>query len=695
MATQRTQIYLEGVSVDLDKNIDTDLTYSIADIGDFETRKTTYSKTVSIPATANNNFLFGNYFDANIENPYDSLVENVGVNFNPLKKAFVQVLVDNVEVFAGVLRLLEIKQLEDGSIVYECALFGSLGGLFTAVGDKMLTDLDWSAYSAPFNFYDIVASWSRTDWIYTMANYGLVTTTTPSEWSFKINSFRPSFFLKTIYNKILEEAGYTSNDFFINNLEKLLFINGDENYSIYVTNLATGNFSAGQTITELAIDGPLAINISGGYLAGNNLYIFNDTQSPLDVNVSGTIDYRLNSSSVLPRIVKFGVYNGLTTLIAEHSHTMTSLGNGSFSYNFNIQIPTDTNSISFQFRFPDGGFFSFNRFSTSTFSLISNNKSLKAPIKQGIGSIEGKNFVPDGMKQSDFLKALFNLFNLYITTNPENEFDLVVKPYPNFYTTNEVDWTYKVDNNKGFSIKPSNQYLPKSFVYKYKDDTDYYSKVYKNKYGVSFGSYIKATDNEFSKDDKTIEIPFSLPITARFGLNSDMYLPAMYDLEANGDYKQVQTNPKLAFFGGIKSCSNYKIVNINGSANSNDNLTYPYFGHLYDFETNGNEESNLFDVAFNKPQDIYYPQLVDYPQNNLYKFYYEGYVYNLNSKDSKLVGLYLLLNNLDIKNIDFTKLVRVGTTLYYLNLVDGYNPLSNELTKVELLKYNPLIIEEV
>jgi hypothetical protein len=690
MATQRTQIYLEGVSVDLDKNIDTDLTYSIADIEDFETRKTTYSKTVSIPATANNNFLFGNYFDANIENPYDSLVENVGINFNPLKKAFVQVMVDNVEVFAGVLRLLEIKQIEDGSIVYECALFGSLGGLFTAVGDKMLTDLDWSAYSAPFNLFDIVASWSRTDWIYTMANYGLVTATYQSEWSFKINSFRPSFFLKTIYNKILEEAGYTSNNFFTNNLEKLLFINGDENYSIYITNLATGNFFAGNTITQDTSRGPLALIKTSGYLDIQSLYIDNTLDSELDVNVSGTIDYKLNSSSLLPRVVKLQLYININTLIAEHSHTMTSIGNGSFSYNFNVKIPTNS-FLSFQFAFVGGGQFSFNRFQTSTFSVISNNKSLKAPIKQGIGSIDGKNFVPDGMKQSDFLKALFNLFNLYITPNPENEFDLVVKPYPNFYTTNEVDWTYKVDNNKGFSVKPSNQYLPKSFIYKYKDDNDYYSKVYKNKYGVSFGSYIKATDNEFSKDDKTIEIPFSLPITARFGLNSDMYLPAMYDLNPDGTYKQVQTNPKLAFFGGIKDCSNYKVVDIDGSSNDNTNLTYPYLGHLYDFATDGSlTPNNLFDVAFNKPQDIYYTQLVDYPENNLYKFYYEGYVYNLNSKDSKLVGLYLLLNNIDIKNIDFTKLVRIGTTLYYLNLVDGYNPLSNELTKVELLKYNPL-----
>jgi hypothetical protein len=690
MATQRTQIYLEGASVDLDKNIDTDLTYSIADIEDFETRKTTYSKTVSIPATANNNFLFGNYFDANIENPYDSLVENVGVNFNPLKKAFVQVLVDNVEVFAGVLRLLEIKQLEDGSIVYECALFGSLGGLFTAVGDKMLTDLDWSAYSAPFNLPDIKGSWSRTDWIYTMANYGLVTTTPPSEWSFRIDSFRPSFFLKTIYNKILEEAGYTSNNFFTNNLEKLLLINGDENYSIYVTNLSTGNFEAANLTGTSSF--PSSLRKTSGYLpfttgSGFGSVIDNVTQSQLDVNVSGTINYRLISSLFLPRNVELRLYINISTLVATHTHTMTSLGNGSFSYNFNVLIPVDA-TLSFEFGFPGGGTLSFDRLATSTYSVISNNKSLKAPIRDQIGVIEGKSFVPDNFKQSDFLKALFNLFDLYITPNPDNEFDLIVKPYPDFYTTNKVDWTYKVDYNKGFSVKPSNQYLPKSFVYKYKDDTDYYSKIYKNKYGVSFGSYIKPTDNEFSKDDKTIEIPFSLPITARFGLNSDMYLPAIYDLEANGNYKQVQTNPKLAFFGGIKDCTNYKVVNIDGSTNDSSNLTYPYCGHLFDFETT--QTSNLFDVAFNKPQDIYYPQLVDYPTNNLYKFYYEGYVYNLNSKDSKLVGLYLLLNNIDIKNIDFTKLVRVGTTLYYLNLVDGYNPLSNELTKVELLKYNPL-----
>lgn len=687
MATQRTEIYLEGASLDLDKNIDVDLTYSIADIENFEDRKTTYSKTVSIPATANNNFLFGSYFDVAIENPYSSAIDNVGVNFNPLKKAFVQVVVDNVEVFAGVLRLLEIKGDANGSMYYECALFGSLGGLFQTIGDKLLTDLDWSAYNAPFNVAGITSSWSNTDWIYTMADYN---TFEPQhghqDIDLNITSFRPSFFLKTIYNKILSEAGYTSNNFWTNNLDKILFINGDDNYSIYVSNLMTGNFLSG-TITQNTTPGPSALQKSSGYLSLSGAFIDNVTQSILDVNVSGTIYYNLTSSSVLPRNVELRIYVNASTLVATHTHTMTALGAGSFTYNFNVSIPTD-GLLNFQFNFSGGGTWSFNRLSTSTFSLISNNKSLKAPIRDGISGIEGKNFVPDNVKQSDFLKSIFNLFNLYITSNKENEFDLIVKTYPDFYSTDYVDWTYKADGNKGFSIKPSNQYIPSAFEFKYKEDSDYYSRTYKGKYGYGFGNYKKITENEFSKDTKTTEVIFGLPITIRAGVNSDMYLPAMYDIDAQGVKKAVKTSPKLAFFGGVKNCTNYHVVSVDGATHLDpSNTTYAYCGHLYDFETNGNGTSNLFDLCFNTPQDIYYPQLVDYPQNNLYKFYYNSYVNNLNSKDSKIVSLYFLLNTLDIKDLDFTTLVKVGNTKYYLNLIDGYNALSNELTRVELLKY--------
>ena len=56
------------------------------------------------------------------------------------------------------------------------------------------------------------------------------------------------------------------------------------------------------------------------------------------------------------------------------------------------------------------------------------------------------------------------------------------------------------------------------------------------------------------------------------------------------------------------------------------------------------------------------------------------------NKDSKLVTLYFLLNTVDIMNLDFKDIIKVQNGTYYLNKIDGYNPLSDSLTKVELIK---------
>jgi len=200
MATQRTQIYLEGVALDLDRNVDIDFTYSITDISDFEKRTTTYSKTIVLPGTAHNNFLLGNYFDFNINNDYSDIVNNVGVNFNPLKKAFAKVTLDNVEVFVGVLRLLEITS-KDGEIQYQCALFGSLGGLFTALGDRLLTDLDLSDLDHTYDITTITNSWNTTDlvadgFVYPSANYGIGVN--DDENQYDVRNFRPAVSVKKI-----------------------------------------------------------------------------------------------------------------------------------------------------------------------------------------------------------------------------------------------------------------------------------------------------------------------------------------------------------------------------------------------------------------------------------------------------------------------------------------------------------------
>jgi hypothetical protein len=123
----RTEIYVEGNQLDVTADLNAVLTFSVDDIKDFSQRTTKYSKTIVIPGTNQNNFVFGNLFDVSVYNSYDANLDNVGYNYNAAKAASCEVYVDRVQVFKGVIRILEITVV-NGIVEYETAIFGDLGG---------------------------------------------------------------------------------------------------------------------------------------------------------------------------------------------------------------------------------------------------------------------------------------------------------------------------------------------------------------------------------------------------------------------------------------------------------------------------------------------------------------------------------------------------------------------------------------
>lgn len=690
MATQRTKIYLEGVELDLDKNVDIDFTYSIADIADFEKRTTTFSKTVSIPGTAHNNFLFGNYFDFNIANDFEESLDNVGVNFNPLKKAFVKVTLDNVEVFAGVLRLLEITSI-DGVLTYQCALFGSLGGLFSTLGESLLTDLDLSDLDHTYNWATIKGTWTEANpsYVYPMANYGLGINALENQYS--VLNFRPAITVKELFNRIVSNAGYSYNTdlWDNNNLDKLIVLNSEDIFSVYADQYGNAK------ITEDVYEFGDWVNLFDYSFTG---LTYEPMAYPLSYHVRNTsgitlnikFEYDLNLKSNLP----VGAFASLTTnirqpdttAIATQASTVVLTGTGvEFTENvkFSQVLTLEPNQkfdivLSPFFEFPED-IGSVTILSGSTLKLLSTVVGKKIPAIYN-SPVSGRSIVPDNIKQSDFLKSIINLLNLYIIQDRDNEFNLTFLPYPDFYLNESIDWTDKKDIQKGFSIKSSNDFIPRNYVLNYKEDQDYYSKLYKNKYGIGYGNKKVGTENEFSKDDKQIEVILSLcPIIS--SINNDRILSAMYDINTDGTYKQIKTNPKLAFWGGQKDCESYTVKYVDSTIATE--TVYGYAGHIYDPLLI--EDGSLWDVCFESPIEVYYSG-VAYPTENLFTKYYQQFIQSQNSKDSKLLTLYFLLNSVDIMNLDFQKLIKLDNGLYYLNKVDGYNPLGNDLTKVELLR---------
>ena len=119
--------------MDVFEGLDFSFNYSVSDIREPDKRQTEYTKTIKCPGTSNNNTLFGNLFEADIANPFDPNIDNIWVNFNPNKKADVQVLQNSLPVFDGSMQLRRIS-VTDGRIEYEVVFIGRLIDLFGVWG---------------------------------------------------------------------------------------------------------------------------------------------------------------------------------------------------------------------------------------------------------------------------------------------------------------------------------------------------------------------------------------------------------------------------------------------------------------------------------------------------------------------------------------------------------------------------------
>ena len=59
----RTQIFVNGTSVDLLDDISIPMTYSVADVREPQKRTTNYSKTITLPGTKANSILFAHLYN--------------------------------------------------------------------------------------------------------------------------------------------------------------------------------------------------------------------------------------------------------------------------------------------------------------------------------------------------------------------------------------------------------------------------------------------------------------------------------------------------------------------------------------------------------------------------------------------------------------------------------------------------------
>lgn len=677
------EIFLEGKRLDVYQGDKTLLTFAVDDIKDFSSRNTSFSKTIILPGTANNNRLFGGAFDARVSNFYNPGSNNVASNFNPSVSAKCQVFQSRMQVFKGTMRLLEIV-IADGTVEYEVAVFGELGGLISAIGNATFDDLDFTAYNHVFNASGITDSWDSLNgsgYTYPLIDIGGVST---DKIDYDIRAFRPSLFVREYIDKIITNAGYSWSSNLMNTSrfkslivpynQKTLrsledsFVNADRDSTVYVVTNA---------ITQA--------NVSFENFTGNS-WTANVDKSEFTYTGADTAEFRIrfrvagvsvltwapvfmrlrkNNTDVIPNTVQvLDVINTAANYVWEKEVVVTMAQNDYMAlwvYWGTVGV-SNQNDVTVQ---------------NATLTIESLN-----PVYTDLTVGDTVDFnisKPTGILQRDFLSSVIKLFNLYVYESSLYDKKIYIEPYTDFYDLNPsgvVDWTYKVDRSREIRLKPMSELNSRYYRFKFKDDADYYNELYKKKYSETYGEYLYDSQYEFANEKTEIELIFSPTVLVGYA-GLDKVVPTIFKKNA-GVEEKIDFNIRILQAKKITGVTSWDIKD--GTSVLSTETDYLYAGHYDDPDAPAN------DLHFGVPAELYFTLVSGAINVTQFNVYWSPYMAEITDKDSKLMTCWMKLDNSDIFSLDFSKLVYVDGSYWRLNKIEDWDASDPGVCRVELLK---------
>jgi hypothetical protein len=679
----RTEIYIEDNVIDLIKDIGTDFTYTIDDVRDFGSRNTSFSRTISIPATAKNNQILGFAFDLGMAHEHNMDLPNVATNFTPSQAAKCEVYIDKIQIFKGVIRILEIV-MNKGVIEYQCAVFGELGGFITELGNKRLEDLDFSEYNHTWNVTTIQNSWNTINgsgYYYPLIDYGDVST---AKDDFHVSTFRPALYVKEYIEKIFEGTSYSLNCDFFNTdfFKKLIIPNNSQGIQGTNDRFILGTINATKTIlnsntptarnANLSFDSTTLLNFTEN--AGKSIFTYTDGTKTVNALASITGIYQTDAaSSITATLYVAGV--AVQTLTVN-----TFSANNPFTFNIDwTGAIANTNQVRIELSVPVTANTYIVNVSSANFTFTQLAAQLTSVAYNGTVSMNAN--LPKGIFQKDFFLSVCKMFNLYVYQDNINDKQINIAPYIDFYSdavTNSIDWSQKIDTGSTMSIKPMSQLNARYYAYKYTDDSDYFNENYKKKYGQSYGDFIYDSEFDFVKDTASTQIIFA-PTVIVLHSGQDKYHSSIYKLSNNNTTEDPMDSViRILMAKKITGVSSWKIQQDGGGTLATI-TTYGYAGHLDD------PANPTVDLNFGAPKELQFPASI-YPTNNLFNTYNKPYILEITDMESKLLSCRIYLTAVDIYNLDFSKYIWINGVLFRLNKIESYDPTDYNTTQVNLLK---------
>ena len=736
------EVLIEGRRLDVKEGLDFSFNYSIADVRDPNKRSTEYSKTIQCPGTPSNDELFGNIWDVNISNSHDSTGLNVDANFNPNKKAEARVISDGVEVMVGVVQLRGITIL-NGKLDYEVVFIGNLISFFSVINKSKLRSIDFSDLDHTYDRSTISLSWLNSEgYTYPMIDYGDDFDSDNGMKVWRVRQFRPALFVKTIWDRIFDFAGFTYTSSFLDSspFDNLIVPFSGEKLYANDAQISSRKFQASQSLVDGAYSSsdfnPINANIdyrtlridddstgenfdpgnnwstsSWRYLVPNSgYYKFNVNQS---INAKRTT---VNANRVYGGVINVSLQvikadtASNTTIIGESTQAFSFIGNpSSFDITLDLaasceeQLMLTGEKVQFRFLINWTDFVSanlsgqtiprtnlFSDFDITTQSSVGRGNP-SATIFEG-DTLTFQSTVPD-VVIIDFVMSIVKMFNLYITIDPLNEKNLIIETRDEFYAAGTTrDWNKKLARDRKTSVQPLGLLSAKVYEYKYKEDNDYYNTRFQNTYLESYGARSVDIENDFLSNKKEVEVVFS-PTPSQIDGNSNRFVSRIYDNDISEGAKPTESNIRILYYYR-KICNPNWIFKSELTGGALPLSIYPYAGNLDD------SIAPTLDLNFGIPDELFYQAngytgTLQYTNANLFNVYHRKFIDEITDKDSKVLKGEFYLTPWDISKLDFRDQIIVDNAYWRINKISDYNPFKDNLTKVELIKVLDVVEQPV
>jgi hypothetical protein len=698
------------------ESIDFSTTFSINDLTDISKRKDAISKNLKILGTKNNNRVFGNLFHLNRSVTTGS---NLNYNYKSNKKIKSIIYENNIIVMTGDLQVIDVTKNENGDIIYDAIVTGHVVRFFNKIADLELNDLYYPTGTHTYDINTIKNSWTgNTTYIYPSIDYGAYPR---YQNNFDFRNFRGGIYLKTYFDAIFKTFGYTYTSTFANSdIFKKCYIPYTE--KIFGRNVI-GTFFSQTESTQTVTSNIITANRSRYY---SKCLRLNAAVTSNIVTVKNNVVHDAEGEA----FQSFVLTRASTT---DGSITLSFSASGGFGTSFSFQVlPVVNNLVNYQnpiawsstpFSTSSGPItgeteviIPFKEYAENTeFVIVMKNNSRTGQVTVTVNDLNFKlgnpntktvvenrindvltiqNILPDGIKVYQFLTDVLKMFNLFITSNPDNDRDFIFEDYDRFYskavspTLYSVDWSDKLNNSELTSSFNLN--IPKKYNFKFKEDSsNWWLGEYKKKYNENYGDGLINNEEGYS-GETTVEVQFSATIVVQSSLDNKI-MPNIFSGDPASNKESYKSNFRLLFNNGADECTDYAIglytssgttLATYSSANDTYNLSSPILK-----DSNGKD---VFNLAFAVPKEVFAPvnqSIFTLP--NIYTKFYQSQLLELIDPNFSTFECEIWLNENDISSLNFQTPIYLSTESIgdaYFKLLEVNYKSSLELSKVKLQK---------